>query len=45
MTFLSPTVVNYRLIDSVVVNYRCTPTQLKKKHIKKTPTVINNRGV
>jgi hypothetical protein len=36
MTFLPPT---------AVVNYRCTPTQLKKKDIKKkTPTVVNYRG-
>jgi hypothetical protein len=43
---LPPAVVNYRWIDPGVVNYHCTPTQLKKKEIKeKTPMVVNYRGV
>jgi len=44
MTFLLPTIVNYRWIDPAVVNYRCIPTQLKKKFKKKAPTVVNYRG-
>jgi len=45
ITFLPPAVVNYRWIDPAVVNYCCTPIRLKKKTLKKTPTVVNYRGV
>lgn len=44
MTFLPPSVINYRWIDTTVDNYRCKPTQLKKKALEKTPTVVNYSG-
>jgi len=44
MTILPLAVVNYRWIDPAVVNYRCTPTQQKKKE-RKTQAVVNYHGV
>jgi len=42
MTFLPPTVVNYRWFCSAVVN--CRSHVKLKKNTKKAPAVVNYRG-